>query len=123
MLHFIELLYTKLCGNSFSGYREHSQSSVYIMDRTIQGLIPSKGRGIFSSAKHPEQHCSPPILLLTWVTGVPCQWTEQSRYGKLTTHLHLVLRLRNSGVIPLLPLSTCTVWVGTTLTLLGCQDL
>jgi hypothetical protein len=93
----------------FSGYREHSQSSDYIMDRMIQGLIPGRGKGVFPSAKHPHYHCSPPILLLTWVTGVHCQWAKQSGCVKLTTQLHLVLRLQNSGIIPLLSIYTTIV--------------
>ena len=32
---------------------------------------------------------------------------------KLTTYLNLVLRLRMSGAVPLLPLNTFTAWTGT----------
>jgi hypothetical protein len=38
---------------------------------------------------------------------------------KITTHLHLVLRLRMNGAIPLLPLYSFMVWTGKTLPLLG----
>jgi len=71
--------YTQLCGNSFSGYREHSQSSVYIMGRTIRGLIPGRGRGVFSSEKHPEHCRSPPSLLINLVAGALSPWEEQPR--------------------------------------------
>jgi hypothetical protein len=36
---------------------------------------------------------------------------------KFTTYLHLKPRLRMSGAIPLLPLSVCMEWTGTTLPL------
>ena len=57
-------------------------------------------------------------------TTVPTQATTElvSRYSfstgratqfvKLTTHLDLVLRLRNSGAVPLLPIQTSTVCQG-----------
>jgi hypothetical protein len=77
--HFDEFWYTQLCGNSFSGYREHSQSSVYIMGRMIQGLIPGSGRGVFSSEKHPEHRCSTTTLLMNLVAGVLSPWEEQPR--------------------------------------------
>jgi len=38
-----------------------------------------------------------------------------SRGMKLTTHLHLVLRLRMSGAAPLLPVYTFMAWTGTVL--------
>lgn len=39
---------------------------------------------------------------------------NSGRCVKLTTHIHLVLRLRMSVVMPLLPLYTFIVWTGTT---------
>jgi hypothetical protein len=43
-------------------------------------------------------------VLFLWYSGL-CM--------NLTTHIHLVLRLRMSGVIPLLPLYAFMVWTGT----------
>ena len=42
----------------------------------IRGLIPGRGKEIFSSAKDREHHCSAPSLLLNWVAGVPCPWVQ-----------------------------------------------
>jgi len=63
---------------------ESSQSSVYIMGRTIRGLIPGRGRGVFSSAKNIQStavahRCSPPSLLMNLVAGVLSPWEEQPR--------------------------------------------
>jgi hypothetical protein len=51
-----------------------------------------------------DQLCCPPRLLFNWNTEAfpwRCAWVWAL---KLTTHLHLVLKLRMSGSIPLLPL-------------------
>jgi len=58
---------------------ESSQSSVYIMGRMIQGLIPGRDTEVFSSEKHPEHCRSPPSLLINLVAGALSPWEEQPR--------------------------------------------
>ena len=56
--------------------RQNSQSIVYIIGRTIQGLISGRDKEVFSSAKHSDHHCSPPSLLMNRVARVLCLWAE-----------------------------------------------
>ena len=58
----------------------------------------------------------PPTLLYSEYR----QWN--GRGGKLTTHLHLVSRLRMRGAVPLLPLCTIVAWAGTSLPLERCSS-
>jgi len=66
----------------------------------------------FSSIR-PYLLCDPPSLLSN---GYRSSFAGISGRGvKLTTYLHLMLRLRMSGAIPLLPLCVFKAWTGTTL--------
>jgi hypothetical protein len=66
---------------------------------------------ILSSAKHPNRHWGPhnPIFNeYKYPSHGVCGW------GKMTTHLHLALRSRMSGAIPLLPSYASMEWEGIT---------
>ena len=81
---------------------------------TVCGRNP--GRGKTFSLLHDMQTGSEahPASYSVGITRVLSQGL--SRWGvKLTTHLHLVLRLRISGAIPLLPLHAFSAWTGKTL--------
>jgi hypothetical protein len=68
------------------------------------------GRGIiFSSAQHPNQQLGLPILVFNGYKHLSqgaCGWGM-----KMTIHLHLALRPRMSGVIPLLPSHTSVILI------------
>jgi hypothetical protein len=66
------------------------------MDRTIQVRIPAKERG-FMFSRHVQTGCGAHTISCSMGTGV------LSRRGvKLTTHSHLVHRLRQNGAIRIL---------------------
>ena len=74
---------------------------------TIRGSNPGKSKSVFSSPKRAHQFLGLPTLLLSRYRG--------SFAGvMLTAHLHLVPRLRVSGVIPLLPVYAFMAGTGTT---------
>jgi len=73
-------------------------------------------RGFVSSLIGPDRLSGPPTLIFSG-TGVLSPG-QNSRNVELTTHLHLVTRLRNGGVIPLLPLYAFMSWTGTNLPLI-----
>jgi hypothetical protein len=79
-----------------------------------QGSIPGRGNdGTFSSLQpHPDQHWGPPSLLPNKYQELLVQ--EYSGWGmKLTTHLHLVPKLRMYGAT--LPPPNTSSWHGTEL--------
>jgi hypothetical protein len=76
-------------------------------DWKIRGSVPGRPKTFFSSPK------DPPSLLFLWYRGSFAGLQTAGR--KLTTHHHLVPRLRMSGAIPLLPLYAVMARAGTTL--------
>jgi hypothetical protein len=79
---------------------------------TSEVRIPAQKINLFSSSKCPECLQGFPSLLCSGYGGTTraVEWTEG---WELTTHLHLMTRLRITGVIPLLPQCVFMVWVGT----------
>jgi len=79
------------------------------------GLISRRDKGFFSSPKCPDwlwgPHC---FLFCGYWEGVLSPGVDM----KLTTHLHLVPRLRMGGAKPLLHLYVLVTWTVTTLSLL-----
>jgi hypothetical protein len=69
----------------------------------------SQGKRIFSSQKHPDQLWAPHSLLFSGYVGAFLEVKQQGM--KLTAHLHLVLMLIITGVIPLLHLYACMMWI------------
>lgn len=80
----------------------------------VWGSNPRRGKRFFISPKRPDWLCGPPGLLFSRVLS----WGWSSWDMKLSTHLHLVLTLRMSGALLLLPLYACMSWTGRTLPLL-----
>jgi len=83
---------------------------------TLQVSIPGRGKTFFSTPEHPQQLCGPPRLLFNeyWQSYPRCR----GHWGmKLTTHVHLVPRLRMCGTICLLPLYAFMPCTRTTLIL------
>jgi hypothetical protein len=76
----------------------------------IWGSIP--GRRVLFSKKHPDQLCSPSSFLPNgyWRFLPP---GKSSQHLKITTHLPLVPRLRQSRAILHICLYAFTVWTGT----------
>ena len=66
-----------------------------------RGLTPGKGIKFFSFHKNPDLVYSPPSLFFSGYWSLFLQWWSGWSV-KLTTHLHLMLRLRISGAICLL---------------------
>jgi len=73
----------------------------------VRVQVPGAVTYFFSSPKLPDQLWGPPSLALNWYDGcLPV--SKAACKQKLTTHLHLVPRLRKSGTRPLLHLRTYT---------------
>ena len=78
-----------------------SSCNDYVTSWTIRGLNPGRSKISFLSPKRPDLLWDPPSLhswYLCYLLGY------SGRHVTLTTHLHLVPRLRMSGAIPLHPL-------------------
>ena len=82
-----------------------SQYSDYV---TVRGSSPSRGEGIFSSPQHLPLLWGPPSLQFI---GHQASSPEVKRSVHEVNHLHLVQRLRMSGVMPLPPYAFVT-WTG-----------
>jgi hypothetical protein len=72
-----------------------------------RGSIRARGEIFFSSPPHPDRLWGPPNLLWNGYKGLFPRGFS-GRGVKLTTHLHLVPRLRLHGVIP--PLTFTSSW-------------
>jgi hypothetical protein len=87
-----------------------------------QGLNAGRSKKFFSSLKHPERLWGPTHIHIKLLLGFFPQ--GRSRQGvMLTTHIHTVLRVRMSGVIPLIPLNAVmmSTWTTDTVVLGTCQ--
>jgi len=74
-------------------------------DWAVRGSNPGRGKK-FLVPKRPE----PGALLLNGYRG---SFPGVKRPGlEVTTHLHLMKRLRMNGVIPIIPVYAFTVWTG-----------
>jgi hypothetical protein len=62
---------------------------------------PRKKQKFFFSPKHSDRLWTPPSLQFNEYRGFFCG--GRASRSKLTTHLHIMLRFRTNGVIPLLP--------------------
>jgi hypothetical protein len=80
---------------------------------TVRGSNSGRGKRFFYSPKSPRPAVGPIQPPIQWDTAV-CFGGQRGRSVKLTTHLHLVPRLRKSGVISLLPPAhPFKAWTGT----------
>jgi hypothetical protein len=79
----------------------------------IRCLNSGRGKRSFCSPKCADQLWDPPSLLFD---GYEVRSYSLSGWGmKLTTCVHLVLRLRMHGAVPLLPMYAFIAWTGTSL--------
>jgi hypothetical protein len=79
----------------------------------VQGLNHGRGKWFFSSPNHPDWLWSLPSFLFNWYQ---CFFLEvKHRDMMLITHLYLMMRLRMTGVLPLLPPHAFMAWTITTL--------
>jgi hypothetical protein len=79
-------------------------------------LIPSRGKSFIPSPEHPDWIWGSTILLFNKYWNLFLH--RYSGWGmKLIIHLHLELRIRMCGAIPLIPLCAFVAETGTTLPL------
>ena len=79
----------------------------------VQGLNHGRSKWFFCSPNHPDWLWSLPSFLFIWYQ---CSFLEAKHGGMmLITHLYLVMRLRMTGVLPLLLPSAFMAWTMTTL--------
>jgi hypothetical protein len=85
------------------------------MGWTVQRSVASRSKMLFSSPKYPNHLSGPPGLLLSGYQVLSQVYSSQG--VKLTSHLRLVLRLRMSEAVSLLPVYAFFAWTEKTLPL------
>jgi len=94
-----------------------SHNSTLTMGWAVLGSNPSRDNGFSPLLNHPAHLQHPPKLWFNGHQGSG-QWGGSNWNVKLTNHLHLMLRLRKNGAVPLFPLHTFMTQTGATLTFL-----
>lgn len=79
--------------------------NIVTKDCTIWCSMPSWGNIILPSPKHCDWFWGPPNHLINGYRGGSTKGVNRLEH-EVSTHLNLVMRLRMSAVLPLLPLST-----------------
>jgi hypothetical protein len=116
--YFLLIIIIRTCVGNM---RFPSQYSDCSKGGTIQGSNPGNSKGFFFSPKHSDRLWGLPAY---HPKGTAVQsWDTSGRGVKLTTHLHLVPRLRVSGAIPLLPLYAFMPWTCKTTYLMDMKNM